>query len=82
MKTKKKIFPKLFFVKKYFPIFFCKNNFGNIFFVKKIFFSNIFFTAELTHFLGTQNSKKYFCTKNILEKMFLEKNYFLSPKSD
>ena len=44
--------------------------------IQKYFPQIFLFTAELSHFLGTQNSKKYFCTKNIFEKMFLEKNIF------
>jgi hypothetical protein len=54
---------------KYFPNFFSKKIFSNLFlqkmffskfvFVKKnICFSNFIFTAELSHFLETKNSKK------------------------
>jgi hypothetical protein len=75
--NKEKIFPKLFFLKKYFPILFYKNSFGNIFFLI------YFFTAEVSHFFGTKNSKKYFCAKTILENIFLRKKNvfeFFVPK--
>jgi hypothetical protein len=42
---------------------------------KNIFFSFFFFTEELSHFWGTQNSKKYLCA-NFGKYVFLEKKYF------
>ena len=49
------------------------------------FFLNLFFTTELSHFLGTKNSKKIFFLETFFPKYFLYKNIFLnfvSPKSD
>jgi hypothetical protein len=59
--------------KQYCQIFFVNNVFFKIDFCrKKYFFANYFFTAELSHFLGTKIWKKSLFLKNI----FLEKLKF------
>jgi hypothetical protein len=75
LKTKNKIFPELFFLKKYFPIFFFLQNC----FVQKYFFPILFFTAELSNFLGS-----YTKFKNIFLSNFFFFNFvfviFCPPK--
>jgi len=40
------------------------------------FFLNLFFTTELSHFLGTKNSKKIVFSGSIFCKMFFVQKYF------